>query len=247
MTTPFDTKDPRYHGTIVSNGTFFRTAVITGQRGVIYNNTIYNGPGGNGGYSLYFSLATKSFTPAPPAPPFVIGTGNSDTGSNPYFKKKWIDPVTDVSLLKDYTSRTSWMDLRYGEVLMDYAEASFELGHPATEAMGAVNLLRARAGMPLYTTIDQAKIRHERMVEFAYENKTWWDYIRWRSFGTDFTNRQQYGLQCYWDVDTNDYVYIRVQNGGLRNLDKKGYYNDFLPADISSDPLLRPSGHNPYY
>lgn len=235
MGAAFADRDNRLGGTIVLNGSQFRNSPavgITGQRGVILNNTIYASSNRN----QYFNLATKSFQLSPVTP--IIGSGNSDNGNNPYWLKKWTDPVTDLVLIRDYTSRTSWMDLRYGEVLLDYAEASFELGHNPSEALGAINLLRTRAGVIAYTAIDLTKIRHERFVELAYENKTYWDYIRWRTLTTDFNNRQEYSLQCYWDIDTQDYVYIKVTNGAPRNYVAKNYYFQIPAKDRASDPLL---------
>ncbi|MDB5030147.1 RagB/SusD family nutrient uptake outer membrane protein, partial [Mucilaginibacter sp.] len=253
---PFLMKDPRYHGTFVSNGTFFRTEIITAQRGVILNNATING----NDYKQFFdtnpaSSTYKQFNINPAkfnggkATTYVVGTGNSANASDDNgscWLKKWTDPVTDITLIHDYSSRTSWMDLRYGEVLLDFAEASFELGKPAAEQLSAINLLRARAGIPALATISRALIRHERLVELAYENKSWWDYSRWRALATDFSNRQEYTLQCYWDLDTNDYVYIKQNAGGTRTLSAQFYYADIPGTDASQNPLLVPS-HNPGY
>jgi hypothetical protein len=139
--------------------------------------------------------------------------------------------------------------LRYGEVLLDFAEASFELGKGTTEAMNAINQLHARAGLALLTTVDRATIRHERFVELAYENKNFWDYIRWRTLTKDFVNRQQYGLQIYYDIDTQDWV-LRKVPGNTRNYQAKFYYADIPAQDLATDPLFakQPNGgHNPGY
>jgi len=243
MVTPFLKKDPRYHGTLVSNGTFFRTAIITSQKGCIIGTTQYT----SGTQSSFFdtkvgSAAYHTFQVDPSKFPagdtYVVGTGNSTAGDQTTWLKKWTDPVTDVTLIRDYTSRTSWMDLRYGEVLLDYAEASFELGHPVTESLNVINQIRARAGMPGLPAISRALIRHERCVELAYENKTWWDYIRWRTFAVDFAARQEFNMQCFWDVDTSDYVYIKVNDNGPRTFGYATYYAAIPSADLGTDALL---------
>jgi hypothetical protein len=152
--------------------------------------------------------------------------------------KKWTDPVTDITLIHDWTSRTSWLDMRLGEVLLIYAEASFELGRDPSEAMGAINQLRDRAGMPPLTAIDRAAIRHERMVELAFENKTYWDYIRWRTLTVDFSLRQEYGLDIYYDIDTHDYVFYKMPVGGTKTYQPKQYYFQIPAAERSANPLL---------
>jgi len=249
MNAAFANKEARFGGTIVAPGTVFRVyngtttpAVITGQRGVIYNNTTYV----SSALNQYFDPSSKKFSTTVSQYP---GSGNSAMDNIPFWDKKWIDPVTDYSLIKAWTSRTSWLDLRYGEVLLDFAEASFELGKGTTEAMNAINQLHARAGLKLLTTVDRATIRHERFVELAYENKNFWDYIRWRTLTKDFVNRQQYGLQIYYDIDTQDWV-LRKVPGNTRNYQAKFYYADIPAQDLATDPLFakQPNGgHNPGY
>ena len=249
MSAAFANKEARFGGTIVAPGTVFRVyngtttpAVITGQRGVIYNNTTYV----SSALNQYFDPSSKKFSTTVSQYP---GSGNSAMDNIPFWDKKWIDPVTDYSLIKAWTSRTSWLDLRYGEVLLDFAEASFELGKGTTEAMNAINQLHARAGLALLTTVDRATIRHERFVELAYENKNFWDYIRWRTLTKDFVNRQQYGLQIYYDIDTQDWV-LRKVPGNTRNYQAKFYYADIPAQDLATDPLFakQPNGgHNPGY
>jgi hypothetical protein len=252
MTSPFLNKDPRLGGTVVLNGTQFRNSPpnvtntttgqtvggISGQRGVIVGGTIYNSSARN----QYFDPTTHAFSTT--VVNAIIGSGNSDNGNNPGWLKKWTDPVTDIVLLRDYTSYTSWMDLRYGEVLLDYAEASFELGHAASESLGVVNQIRDRAGLPALTSISLAQIRHEEYVEYGFENKNYWNMVRWRTLTTVFNNANIYGLYVYWDIDTKDYVYQRNSTTTGINYVARQYYFDIPGKDLSSDPLLT---HNPGY
>lgn len=243
MTAPFVGKEARYHGTLVSNGTFFRTAIITSQKGVILNGSQISGSANVQFFDTKVGSSTyKQFNADPTkfnaGDTYVVGTGNSNRGDQTTWLKKWTDPVTDITLIRDYTSRTSWMDMRYGEVLLDYAEASFELGHAPSESLAVINQIRARAGLAPLAAISRAAIRHERLVELAYENKTWWDYVRWRAITSDFTNRQEYNMDCFWDIDTNDYVYVRVTDGGARNFPSSMYYNNIPSSDLGTDALL---------
>jgi len=249
MSAAFANKEARFGGTIIAPGTVFRVfgatgnpATITGQRGVIYNGVTYT----SSGYNQYFNTATKSFgTAVTPYP----GSGNSSTDNIPFWLKKWTDPVTNYALLKLWSSRTSWLDLRYGEVLLNFAEAAVELNSGISDALNAVNLLHTRAGLKQLTSIDRAAVRHERSVELAFENRTFWDYVRWRTLTTDFVNRQQYGLQIYYDIDTQDWV-LRKVPGNTRNYQVKNYYADIPAQDLATNPLFanQPNGgHNPGY
>lgn len=67
--------------------------------------------------------------------------------------------------------------LRLGEVLLIHAEAAQALGRSA-EALVDINRLRARAGLPAQTTVDLAKIWHERRVELAMEHDRFFDLVR---------------------------------------------------------------------
>ena len=103
------------------------------------------------------------------------------------------------------TSTTDYAFIRYGEVLLNYAEAKAELGQAdQTVIDNSVNLIRSRVGMPAldvaaanatpdaflssyYTdkhleTADKGlilEIRRERTVELVNEGFRLWDMLRW--------------------------------------------------------------------
>src|SRR5690606_5182171 len=83
--------------------------------------------------------------------------------------------------------------MRYADVLLMYAEAKIELNEIDDSALEAINQVRARAyGVsstqtalyPAITETGQAElrtiIRTERRVELPWENRRWFDLIRWR-------------------------------------------------------------------
>jgi hypothetical protein len=91
-------------------------------------------------------------------------------------------------------SETGLIILRYGEVLLNYAEAKCELDNSV--AYEQLNLLRERAGMPDFVVNPQSsdpnlgdygykisdelyEIRRERRVELALEGLRDEDYMRW--------------------------------------------------------------------
>ena len=91
-------------------------------------------------------------------------------------------------------SETGYIYFRYAEVLLNYAEAKYELD--GSIAYEQLNMLRDRVGMPDFTINPQSsdpnlvnygypisdalyEIRRERRVEMALEGKRSFDYHRW--------------------------------------------------------------------
>ncbi|MGN7720593.1 RagB/SusD family nutrient uptake outer membrane protein [Chitinophaga sp. 22620] len=71
--------------------------------------------------------------------------------------------------------------LRYGELLLQYAEAANELGNTG-EALAKLNIVRRRAGLSPAVSGGQADLRQkiwrERRVELAMEHDRFWDLVR---------------------------------------------------------------------
>ena len=88
--------------------------------------------------------------------------------------------------VKDRTAENSdsaWPFLRYADVMLIYAEAENELGHP-DEAMTYLNLIRKRSNAQLMDSAGgkdamRSAILEERAKELACEADRRWDLIRW--------------------------------------------------------------------
>ena len=106
---------------------------------------------------------------------------------------------------------------RYADLLLMYAEAKIELGECDDDARDAINQVRERAyngtGLqyPKVTETDQAKLRTilrtERRMEFMWENRRWFDLIRWRIY---------HKLNGTWKVglpNTKSYMKKMIQQG----------------------------------
>ena len=96
-------------------------------------------------------------------------------------------------------SKTSWKELRLGEVLLNYAEAQNEAAGPDQSVYDAINTVRARAQMPaLPTGLSKDEMRqriiHERQVELAFENFRWYDLIRWKMAETVLNDKYFHGM-----------------------------------------------------
>jgi hypothetical protein len=103
-------------------------------------------------------------------------------GYSGYYLRKFIDPtVVHEYAAAGGNQEAPWHFFRYGEILLNYAEACIELGEE-TEAKTYLNMIRQRAGMPDITESGQAlrdKYRNERRVELVFEQHRYFDIRRW--------------------------------------------------------------------
>ncbi|HTI94472.1 MAG TPA: RagB/SusD family nutrient uptake outer membrane protein [Puia sp.] len=103
-----------------------------------------------------------------------------------YMGGKMLDETS--TLITSYVSGSHfWVYMRYGETLLDYAEAQNEAVGPDQSVYDAINAIRGRTSvamppLPAGLTKDQMreKIRHERRIEMALEDSRFWDVRRWR-------------------------------------------------------------------
>ncbi|WP_316804324.1 RagB/SusD family nutrient uptake outer membrane protein [Pedobacter nototheniae] len=186
----FKGKDPRMFATILTPFDAWQGGIVEIRRGVIDNGVKHTSESLSAVYP-----AGGTFN--------IVGKDGPVTTNDPtktgFYIKKFMDPVNRVPYSR---SSTPWMIFRYGEILLNYAEAAYELGN-AAPAMDAVNQIRKRAGIVQLTSITLDKIRHERKVELAFENHRIWDIRRWHTAGAILNNTQFRAL----------YPWIMWQNG----------------------------------
>jgi hypothetical protein len=106
----------------------------------------------------------------------------SYTRTRYYSKKLWPEAVRGG---QSTSANLNFIFFRYGEILLNYAEALNESDGPVAQVYSTVNLIRTRAGMPNLPaglTKDQMRqrIHNERAVELAFEEFRWWDLLRWK-------------------------------------------------------------------
>lgn len=102
--------------------------------------------------------------------------GSAGAGGN-YRQYHW-----SIRKFQDFTKpngrAASWKDViayRFAETLLMGAEAHWRMTNNASNpiALGYINRVRARAGMPNFTTIDQQTILDESARELAFEGNRW--------------------------------------------------------------------------
>jgi len=98
-----------------------------------------------------------------------------------FYARKYLDP-TIGSGRRGQGSAVAFIRYRYAEVLLNAAEAAFELGQTQLAA-DYMNQVRARAGFTTPLTAAEItfdRIVHERRVELAFEGHYFYDMKRWR-------------------------------------------------------------------
>lgn len=111
-----------------------------------------------------------------------------DLGSRSGFS--WAKNVDHYDYVRSGTN--NWKSFRYGEILLNFAEAQNEVGGPSGDVIAALDHIRTRAHMPTIAstfainglTMDQSAmrtfIRHERRIELAGEGLRYFDLLRWK-------------------------------------------------------------------
>lgn len=173
--------------------------------------------------------------------------GNKATRTGFYLRKflsvnaRWNAPVG--------TANHSFPLFRYGEVLLNYAEAMNEAygpDDPATYGMTArqaIALIRTRAGLTANQTVPAANdkatmreaIHHERRIELAFEEHRQLDLRRWKT-AEQVLNQPVHGLKIIKDADgTFTYTPEVVEE---RVFQSKMYLYPFPQGEISRNPSL---------
>ena len=199
---PFDHRDPRMAMTIVPFVTPYSECVVNGT----YNPADYEFYGYEHSPS---PRATKVMRISDGA---MVWNTDSKAGAlhaayNGFLFKKFADPSTWLAI-NSYRGPNAYPFLRYGDVLLMYAEAANETGTLTQDILDkTINKLRERAyagtgiEYPKAVVKSQAEnrtlIRTERYVELAAEGHRYADLIRWR-IAEVVLNRPIFYLERTW-------------------------------------------------
>ena len=211
-------KDPRFFATLFTQNTSWQGSKIDYHHGILATDGSI--------------VTTGSYNGILASGPQLKGNG---TG---FGVLKYLDESKNNKA--DYLcSKTDWIVFRYGEILLNCAEAAFELGKES-ESMDMVNLIRARAGIASLTSIDREKIRHERKVELAFEGHRYWDLRRWR-IATSALSRDFTGLRYVLDYQTGKYKLIintKIDGSVTPLFAERNYYFPITLTRTGSNPNL---------
>ncbi len=141
-------------------------------------------------------------------------------------------------------STTDWIEMRYAEVLLNYAEAVVESGAgDAVLAAKVMNDLRHRAAHTTDIPLTLENVLRERRTELAFENKRYWDLIRRREYHTAFFQTSKHALVPILDLRTMKYIFVRkeILNKNPHTFLEAWYYKA-IPG-VGSNGLIQ----NPQY
>ncbi len=139
-----------------------------------YASILYDG-------AIWMNRETETFAGGLDSRGSSIASWNA-TLTGYYFKKFLDESIPPVGSSTQSTS--PWIFFRYAEILLNLAEAKFEIGDEVS-ARNYLNMVRNRTSvnMPEVTATGEAlrnRIRHERRIELALENHRFFDVRRWK-------------------------------------------------------------------
>ena len=247
---PYDNRDPRLDATILHDASdwkprFTTTAdpaneIQTGQYEIINSE---------GQKVTHFGLDTRQSS--------IEDWNGTRTG---YYMRRFVDPspsLVDMNMWQ----QVPWAFFRYTEAVLNYVEASIELGEDAV-AQEWLNKVRFRVGMPAVTAGGDelmAKYRNERRVEMAYEEQRYHDVRRWMIAEEEFgqqpriidikgTLKPGKTVSTYqYDPENYNYTYNVIELGeGVENRawDGKMFYLPIHRDEINRNDQLE---QNPGY
>jgi len=262
----FANAEPRLRATVILPGDVFKNESIEIRRG-IYTASAAGGispllpAGSKSQYPLTNLVVSSTSTQTPyalpngttmnPAGLSGIFTGDQTCAISGFSIRKWLNPTLATSQVLENNETQTWVEMRYAEVLLNRAEAAFELNAAGqqgttsytTDAFNIINQIRSRAGAtPLANagamTIDT--IRKERRKELAFENKTYWDLKRWRIFAKEQNNTIYRILMPFYSAQAGKYFFdARTdERNDVYTYDPRWYYEQIPQGAISKSPNL---------
>lgn len=183
-----------------------------------------------------------------------IDFGSSDVSNTAYYFRKRINP--DRRPAGGRSDGLNYVYFRYAEVLLNYAEAKNEAAGPDPSIYTAINQVRARSGIPtleatyggqlLTQTQLREVIRNERRVELCFENKRFYDIVRWR-IAMDVMNKDNHGMKITNTVPADNsgvWKYEKVPLNHPHVFTQKMYMNPIPQNVIDQNSKIK---QNPNY
>ena len=221
---PYKNRDPRFYACVLYDGAKWRQrpddVIGSDPEGIVQTGFYENA---NGSYNP--GLDTRQGP--------IEDWNGTYTG---YYMRKFIDPAVNHQYdRQNYPFR----QIRYAEVLLNYAEACLELGDEG-EAVKYINKIRTRAGMPdIPMGVTGAALveryRNERKIELAYEQHRYFDIRRWMIAPDVIKNAQGIDIRYPYGGGKQVYSITEVQERGWKN---KSYFLPILLDEIQKNELL---------
>jgi len=229
QTKPYTGRDDRFYSFIAYN-----QSKVSGILARPY-------PGAQPGqlYKEYALNVYKGGTDYDSIPPYA--QYNTITG---YYTVKATNPDNAVYSY-GYGSEQPWIEFRYAEILLDYAEASNEADGPSASIYDALDKIRARGGIAskLVQNLSQTQmrnlIRNERYIELCFEGQRYWDLRRWKIADQVLNGKKLTGVVITKQApNTFTYEYFPIDPQPLVFDASKMYLMPIPKAELSKNPKL---------
>ena len=232
----FQNMDARFGGSIIYPNAIFKGEPCSIQKGLIiedgskkenatnYEEAVYTANDGQ-----VYHIVGKS------------GSGNYSGNMTGFFMRKYLNENMPQSEVIENYSEQHWIEFRYAEALLNGAEAAVEMGQHLDDALLWINDIRSRADIKQLSLSDLTvdKVRHERRIELAFENHTYWDLRRWRIADKEIETKQYTGLCPYFDINKQKYIFEEVAaNKYYYTFDVKMYYERIPDGEIAKNEKL---------
>jgi hypothetical protein len=240
---PYEKRDPRFYANIHYNGADWRTPRASGLAELDPKGVIQTG-----WYEVPNQEEPRAGLDTREGP--LQNWNGTKTG---YVLRKFVDKDIDPFEEQAYNP---WPFLRYAEVLLNYAEASAELGDPE-DALRELNKVRNRVDMPDVPPDGgpertlMERIRQEREVELAFEEFRFFDVRRWM-IAPEVYSESGKGIRIEGELDPNGELLVEHRYDykyNVREVDQRQWKdrNYFVP--IPKDEMNRNSElvQNPGY
>ena len=213
---PYKELEPRFQATILYNGATWK------------GRTIQPYVGGEDGWAEWRKEAQPQ--------------GRTTTG---YYLRKGVDESHNLQERDASKSLQPAILLRYGEVLLNKAEACFRT-NDVDGANAAIKEIRDRVGLPSANLSGEDlwnAIRQERRVELAYEGLWYWDLRRWgdasKAYPVGLNGYQVHGLKITPAAVAGqfEYTYVSVDDKD-RNFPEKMARFPMPSSELNSNSLV---------
>ena len=209
-------RDPRFYATILYDGAPFRGRAV--------ETFMPNGQDSFGSATMGWNSSYTGYYTRKSVQEFIVGTPGGSSG---------------------LTSSPNWPYLRYAEILLIYAEATYNLGIEDSARL-YINKVRSRTGvkMPAVTDAGTAlmtRIKRERQVELYLEEHRFFDIRRWKEVipAGEFIKKMNVDKNLVTGVKT--YYLTNVISFALP---ERTFHLPIPLAEITKDPNLE---QNPGY
>lgn len=267
----FANAEPRLRATVIVPGDVFKNESIEIYRG-IYTGTAAGGisrllpEGSTAPYPAANIVSSANAQQTPytlpggakknPAGRSGVFTADGTGAVSGFSVRKYLDPNRPTAEVLENRSDQTWIEMRYAEVLLNRAEAAYELhtagqgGSYLQDAFTIINQVRERAGAVLLASAAALNsidiVRNERRKELAFENKAWWDLKRWRILDKEQNGTIYRTLMPFYVAEAGKYFFdARLDERNSRyTFDTRWYYQEIPGSEISkSQNLIQNPGY----